>query len=603
MSAKRIISVLVALVMVLSSVVSIKAVEPDSATMKIIDLSKWNSSINWSIVSKEVDGVIAQIGFRGSVYRQNIAEDEMFSSHMNGALQYGLHFGVYFYSLALTVEEAQEEAYWVINRLKAYNLKPDLPVYFDIEATQVRDSLNNRQRTDIAIAFCKVMSDNGYYAGVYSSRSWLMDLMYYNELNSYPVWVAEYNPSCNYKGKYGMWQYSDTGTVNGINGYVDLNTCYFDYPTFIKKYGYNGYTGIEEPPADTRDYSKRGTYKLTALTQVRAGASDSAATLGSVPSGSEVYVDFAFENWGMIPFSDSVGWINLKTASKKSDFVTTSKNLGYYIVNTDVLNVREGPSTEYSKVSELYYGTAVFIGGVENGWGYFYGGSGKRWICLDYAVFYGMVCFETGTKDKYIQPVKAKTGEIVSLPKWNISLADKVFSGWSLTSGGAVKYADNASVTIGDSNVILYAVCKSKSAYKFIKQPKEVKDGIMVIEEEGLTEAEFMKKYISLSEGFSYSMKRRAGTYIGTGSVITFIADGKNVSRLTVVVSGDCSGDALIDGIDLADALNVMQGAGSSLGYNEYQQKAADYNLDGKVDFADVNTIKNAAVGASDKQA
>lgn len=601
MSIKRIISVIAALILVMCSVVSIKAIEPEAAEMKIIDVSTWNNSINWSVASGNVDGVIARIGYRGSVYHENIAEDSLFYSHMNSARQYSLPFGVYFYSIALNEEEAAEEANWVINRLKYYNCKPDMPIYIDAEDSVQQSSLTNRQRTDIILAFCKTMKNNGYYAGVYANKYWLTSLVYPSEFSDYPVWVAQYNSTCTYSGKYGMWQYTETGTVNGINGGVDISECYCNYPLFIKKYGYNGYDGSEEPADESKDYSKRGTYSVTSSVTVRIGASESYTSMGTLPAGSEVYVDYASDGWGIIPYSNSTGWIKLNSSVKKSSgYITTKSELGYYIVNTDVLNVRGGPTTDYTKISELYYGETVFISGVQNGWGYYYGGGGKRWICLDYAVFHGTVCFETGVSGKYIQPVRIKTGTSGTLPKWNISQTDKAFSGWSLTSGGAVKYTDGAKITMGSANVVLYAVNVSKAAYTFAKSPRESQNGMAVISTEGMKSADFIKTYISLSGGYTCSMKNAAGTLTGTGSEVTFSLNGKAVSKLTVVLSGDCNGDGICDGIDLADALNISQGTKSTVKYSDAQKKAADVNLDGKVDSADITIIRNVAFGSAD---
>lgn len=603
MSVKRILSAFAATAIVLCSLVSVStnAAEPEPAKKTVIDISTYNESVNWSVASKNIGGIIARIGYRGSVYRDRIVEDNMFYSHVSGALQYGVPFGVYFYSLALTQAEAVEEAEWVIARLKYYGFKPDMPVYIDVEERVQEETLTNRQRTDIILAFCNTMKDNGYYAGLYSNRYWLTNLLYPSEFDDYPVWVADYTGSCKYYGKYGMWQYTSTGVIDGIYGETDVSECYFDYPTFIKKYGYNGFTGIDEPPADSKDYSKRGTYKLSAAAEVRTGASDAYASLGTIENGAEVYVDYAAGSWGIIPFGTGTGWIKLgSSASRTSKYMTTQKNVGYYVVNTEVLNVRQGPSADTAWLSEMYYGNTVFISGVQGNWGWFYAQGGKRWICLDYAVFNGTVSFETNVSGKYIQPVRYSTGNSITLPKWNISMSDKIFSGWALTSGGEVKYADGASFAVGDSNAVLYAVCNSKNAYKFASKPKQAENGMAVFGGEGMSEADFMKKYISVSPDYAYKMKPFTGTFIGTGSEITFSLNGKDKDRLTVVIPGDCNGDGICDSLDLADALNISQGAKCPLTYSAAQKKAADVNLDGKADSADIALIKNAAFGTAD---
>lgn len=601
MSIKKIIAAVIAVIMVICTAVSITAVEPESAKLKVIDVSMWNGTINWSLASAEVDGVIARIGYRGSEYHSSLAEDSLFSSHMQGAQQYGLHFGVYFYSLALNESEAKEEAEWVINKLKYYNCKPDLPIYIDMEDASAMNLLTSRQRTDIIVAFCKTMKNNGYYGGVYSNKYWLTSLLYPSDFEDYPVWIAQYNTECTYDGKYGMWQYSDSGSVAGISEKVDMNDCYFDYPAFIKKYSYNGYKGSEDIPTQTKDYSKRGTYKMKAQVNVKAGAADSYSTLGTLASASEVYVDYAIGDWGVVPYGNSSGWIKLGSSTERtSKYMTTQSGTGYYVVNTDVLNVREGPSTNYNIVSTQTYGATVFISGLQNNWGFYYANSTKRWICLDYADFYGTICFETGVNGKYIQPLRIKKGSSAKLTKWDISITDKTFAGWSTTSGGAVQYADCAQVTMGGANMVLYAVNNSKNTYTFAKNPRQAENGMVVIGDECIKTEDFMKKYITVSGGCTYTAKPALGSYLGTGSEITFAQNGTNTTKLTVVVSGDCNGDGICDGIDIADALNISQGDKSTVTYSQAQKKAADVNLDGKVDSADITVIRNAAFGTAD---
>lgn len=601
MSIKRAVSILLALLMLMCSAVSITAVEPSSANLKIIDISTWNDVTNWSAVANEVDGVIARIGYRGSQYHDRIAMDSKFISYMQGIIQNNLSYGVYFYSYALTSAEAVEEANWVINTLKTYSYKPDLPVYIDVETAEVQNTLTNRERTDIVLAFCETMKDNGYYGGVYANKYWLSELLNSDEFEDYPVWVAQYYTSCTYGGKYGMWQYTDSGVIEGINGYVDMNYCYCDYSSFIKKYGYNGYKGSETPQVATKDYSKRGTYKLGSALEVRAGSADTYKSLGALSKDSEVYVDYAVNGWGLIQYSDTTGWIKLgSSVTKTSNYISTKSGIGYYRITADTLNVRRGPATSYEKFSETYVGRTVFISGLQDGWGYYYGNGTKCWISLDYAQFYGTVCFETTIADAYIQPIKIITGTSSALTKWSISVTGKKFSGWATTSGGTVAYDDGATITMGKSNVILYATFNQSKYFVYKSSPKQSADGIAVICDQALSESEFVSKYITLANGYSCKMKFAQGTCVGTGSVLNFTANGSTVGSLTIVVLGDCSGDGVCNGIDLSDALNISQDSGSTVKYSDAQKKAADVNLDGKVNSTDIDMIKKSAFGIAD---
>lgn len=90
-------------------------------------------------------------------------------------------------------------------------------------------------------AFCDTLEAAGYFAGIYISRSPAQTMLTKEVADRYALWLAEYGSKCNYSGAYGMWQYSSTGRVSGINGAVDMDYCYVDYPGIIKSKGLNGF--------------------------------------------------------------------------------------------------------------------------------------------------------------------------------------------------------------------------------------------------------------------------------------------------------------------------------------------------------------------------
>lgn len=95
---------------------------------------------------------------------------------------------------------------------------------------------------EAAIAFCRELEAAGYYAGIYSSTySGFRDRLDDSKLTPFTHWVAQYASKCEYSGAYGIWQYSSSGRVNGINGNVDMDISYQDYPSIIKAGGFNGY--------------------------------------------------------------------------------------------------------------------------------------------------------------------------------------------------------------------------------------------------------------------------------------------------------------------------------------------------------------------------
>ena len=162
------------------------------------------------------DFVILRLGtvLNGSHYT-----DQEFELKYKKAMASGLKVGIYWYTMARSVADAKKEANYVVKVLKGRKLT--YPVFYDIEDARQNDlgkSLNKK----MCEAFCKVIEDAGYSAGVYASTNWLT-----NKIDTiskkYYVWVAQYNSVCTYKGRYEMWQYSSTKEVSGIGKKIDVN--------------------------------------------------------------------------------------------------------------------------------------------------------------------------------------------------------------------------------------------------------------------------------------------------------------------------------------------------------------------------------------------
>lgn len=188
---------------------------------KGIDVSYHQGSINWSKVKDAgIEFAILRIGYGMYDYQK----DKQFENNYSKAKANGIPVGVYHYSYAKTVEEAEKEAALVLKWLNNRDL--DLPVYFDIEDKSQqnlgKDTLNNMCK-----AFCNAIEAGGYWAGIYSNKYWATSLIDGPTLGKrYTYWVAQYNSKCTYTGPYAMWQYSSSGTVNGISGRVDMNYLY-----------------------------------------------------------------------------------------------------------------------------------------------------------------------------------------------------------------------------------------------------------------------------------------------------------------------------------------------------------------------------------------
>ena len=185
-----------------------------------IDVSKWNGNIDWGKVKSS--GITFAIVRCGGRYRNDrtLYKDPNYAANMKGATSAGIKTGVYFYSTALSVGEAVEEASLAVSMARGY--KVSLPIFIDMEDS-VQAGLSTEQRTAIAQAFCETVRSAGYTPGVYANYTWWTTKLNAGALSRYRVWIARYNTTLGYSGKYDIWQYSSKGKINGINGNVDVN--------------------------------------------------------------------------------------------------------------------------------------------------------------------------------------------------------------------------------------------------------------------------------------------------------------------------------------------------------------------------------------------
>ena len=193
---------------------------------KGIDVSCFQGTINWKKVrAAGVDYAFIRAGYRGSSTGK-LAEDSTFRRNLKGATAAGIECGVYFFTQAITEQEAREEAKYTINLIKATGCKVNLPIIIDTESGVGKaraNGLSKAQRTKVMKAFCDQVRSMGDTPMIYTSTSWLNTKLDMSKLSSYLVWVAQYNSTCTYKGKYKCWQYTNSGKVNGISGRVDMN--------------------------------------------------------------------------------------------------------------------------------------------------------------------------------------------------------------------------------------------------------------------------------------------------------------------------------------------------------------------------------------------
>lgn len=196
--------------------------------LKLIDVSVHQGQIDWKEVKKHIDGAIIRCGY-GSDYAKQ--DDKRFVQNVEACIQHGIPFGVYLYSYAETINAAKSEAAHVLRLLEPYKGKLSYPVYYDLEEAGTEKGAVER-----AIVFGDIIEANGYWCGIYANQYWWRTYLK-NGLDRFTKWVAKYSnekPS-GISGTYDIWQYSSKGYVPGIEGNVDMNICYRDFPTAIKK--------------------------------------------------------------------------------------------------------------------------------------------------------------------------------------------------------------------------------------------------------------------------------------------------------------------------------------------------------------------------------
>lgn len=189
-----------------------------------VDVSAHQGSINWQAVARSgIDFAIIRLGYRG-YGSGKLVEDDYARRNLTGAKEAGLNIGAYFFSQALNIQEVDEEIAFLLNILGEQYL--DMPIVLDweIPAADARTAnMDIRTLTDIQLHFCQVMAERGYQPMVYFNWYQSEHLYYLSELEDYPFWLALYQDRMTYPWKVEMWQYSDHGSVPGINGAVDLN--------------------------------------------------------------------------------------------------------------------------------------------------------------------------------------------------------------------------------------------------------------------------------------------------------------------------------------------------------------------------------------------
>ena len=269
-----------------------------------IDVSEHQGTIDWKKVKAAgIDYAMIRAGFGWEEIDDQT--DASLVQNVTGAKQAGLPFGLYHYSYADTVEEAKKEAEFLLDILEANNIAPsDLsyPIAFDIEEPDRLNVSQRRVNTDMVNAFCEIIRDAGYLPMVYASKTVIQDYLYYDEISANNIWMAAWTSTPNDTEIFDncfpvdMWQYSESGTVDGINGRVDLNICYT--------------TVFRDGSADTTQKGK---------VVVDAGSS---LNIRKAPSVNADVVGSLYKDDIVTIISETSGWYQIVTSTGVSGYVS-----------------------------------------------------------------------------------------------------------------------------------------------------------------------------------------------------------------------------------------------------------------------------------------
>lgn len=196
---------------------------------KGIDVSYHQGEIDWQAVAADgVEFAIIRVGIRG-YGTGKVVLDEMFEQNIQGALNNGIKVGVYFYSHSINQEEVEEEVNLVLEQLAPYKITG--PVVYDAEKVSKSrtSSISMEGRTAMAVTFCEAVKAAGYRPMLYLNLDTAFTVFDLTQLEQYDKWFAHYGTDMYYPYDYKIWQYSESGRVNGISSAVDLNISFEEW--------------------------------------------------------------------------------------------------------------------------------------------------------------------------------------------------------------------------------------------------------------------------------------------------------------------------------------------------------------------------------------
>lgn len=362
-----------------------------------IDVSEFQGNIDWKAVADSgIDFAMIRVGYRG-MKNGEIKEDACAKYNLQEASKNGLKIGAYFFSTAVTEEEAKEEAEWTKNLLSGYPVT--YPVAYNCEDFQNPSSrqfdLSVEERTKLADAFLKSIEEGSYTGMFYAAKNELDDNNLWNaddlSLN-YRIWVAQYSDQTwpektksDYTGDHVMWQYTNQGKMDGIKGAVDFNVAYFGYSQSQQAVDANGAEQVEanvEVGVNFTEVEEQVTAKdeVNLRSTMEQGSDDN--IVGSMKNGeTAVRTGVGNNGWSRIIYNGQTVYCvsNYLTTDlsyvtpqeTESEFKTKFTDVSENVTAKEVTNLRNRPSVESPSevIAELKNGEVIVRTGVSNeGW-------------------------------------------------------------------------------------------------------------------------------------------------------------------------------------------------------------------------------------------
>ena len=362
-----------------------------------IDVSEFQGNIDWKAVADSgIDFAMIRVGYRG-MKNGEIKEDACAKYNLQEASKNGLKIGAYFFSTAVTEEEAKEEAEWTKNLLSGYPVT--YPVAYNCEGFQNPSSrqfeLSVEERTKLADAFLKSIEEGSYTGMFYAAKNELDDNNLWNaddlSLN-YRIWVAQYSDQTwpektksDYTGDHVMWQYTNQGKLDEIKGAVDFNVAYFGYSQSQQAVDENGAEQVEanvEVGVNFTEVEEQVTAKdeVNLRSTMEQGSDDN--IVGSMKNGeTAVRTGVGNNGWSRIIYNGQTVYCvsNYLTTDlsyvtpqeTESEFKTKFTDVSENVTAKEVTNLRNRPSVESPSevIAELKNGEVIVRTGVSNeGW-------------------------------------------------------------------------------------------------------------------------------------------------------------------------------------------------------------------------------------------